>query len=854
MAVPYTKKELFDTGSQQTYRGRNLDEIAFPLGGIGTGSISLGGWGQLRDWEIMNRPAKGYTVPQSFFTLKVRSEDGKAETRILQGPAGGSFTASGHRGMAGFGVGLPHFREVAFQGSFPFARVMLKDAEAPVEVTLEAFNPFIPLNDRDSSIPCAILLYHIANRSTKALDATLFGNLANVIGGREPEGHYSASRSEERLSGLYMTTRRWNADSPKHGSMVLAMSGENVRVWPRWKDSSIAKFWEMVAWRDEFPPAEEGSQNTGTVAASFRIEAGEAATVPVLICWYFPVFELYWDKTKDQSEFDTWRNYYATQWEGAWDVAKYVAENLWRLEEQTRCFHDTLFASTLPSYVLDAISSQISILNTNTCIRLTDGTFYGFEGCDDAKGCCVGTCTHVWNYAQALPYLFPGLQRSVREAEWKNSMKEDGFVQFRVPLPLGTKPDALYHPAADGQMGTVIQLYREWLISGDRKWLEGLWPFAKRALEFAWKYWDADRDGVMEGMQHNTYDIEFYGPNTMMGSLYLGALRAAEEMGRELGEEKKAKEYRELFERGSVWTDENLFNGEYYEQKVEPEAYKNWPERYRESAKRRGNDDRYDWPKWQYGKGCISDQLIGQWYGAMLGLGYFYNKEKVTRALESVFKHNWRSDLSNHPGLLRIYALNDEAGLLIGTWPRGERPGYGFYFADEVWCGIEYQVASHLIYEGFLDEGLAIVLGARKRYRGDRRNPWNEIECGHHYSRSMSSYALLLALSGFSYSAAEARIGFAPRIFEQDFRSFFSVGSGWGLFSQKRNGQEWELSLDIRFGSLTLKELSTGIAQAVGARATIGDEEVAVGFKEGRLIFSAPVMITPEEGLVLKLI
>ncbi|MFQ5808555.1 MAG: GH116 family glycosyl hydrolase, partial [Armatimonadota bacterium] len=556
----------------------------------------------------------------------------------------------------------------------------------------------------------------------------------------------------------------------------------------------------------------------------------------------------------------TWRNYYAELWKDAWDVASYVGRDLDRLHAETKLFRDTLFASTVPTHVLDAVSSQVSILKTPTCLRLPGGVFYGFEGCSNNVGCCEGSCTHVWNYAQALPYLFPSLQRSMLEAHYANCLEDDGYMTFRMPLPLGTKAEPRFHPAADGQMGTVMQVYREWLISGDDAWLRARWPQARRALEFAWKYWDADKDGVMEGMQHNTYDIEFYGPNTMSGSLYLGALRAAEEMARHLGEDDKADEYHALCERGSAWTDENLWNGGYYEQQVNPTAHEAWPEPQRSRADRHGKDDKFpDWPKWQYGKGCISDQLIGQWYAEMLGLGYLYKRGNVRRTLQSIFNCNWRPDLTTHPCLLRIYAQNDEAGLLIGAWPRGERPGYAFYFSDEVWCGIEYQVASHLIYEGFVREGLAIVKGARDRYTGERRNPWNEIECGHHYSRSMASYAVLTALSGFSYSAPEQRMGFAPRLSERDFKVFFSVGSGWGEYAQKAGRGSAELSVAVKYGSLTLAELSTNVSLRgkKSVAATIGLRRVAAEMtarRDGTVVtFEEPVTIERGETLKVKI-
>jgi uncharacterized protein (DUF608 family) len=816
--LPYSAKELLKRGPQITYRGRNLDQIAFPIGGIGTGTISLGGWGQLRDWEIMNRPAKGFSPPDCFFTLKVREEGKEPVTRVVQGPPGGNCIGGGHSMPRNAGEGLPHFRNVSFKGEYPFAVLQFRDPDLPVRVTLEALNPFIPLNDKDSGIPTAILLYHIRNTSRHEIRVTLYGNLTNVIGHPDPEGRINEGRQAPGMTGLYLRTNKYDRTSPRFGSMALVTMWEDAAVWSRW-NGGLAKFWEAIAWSDVFPPRGEHGSATGTVAAHATIRPAAEIVIPFFITWYFPVFE-HWQKRKAEDGTETaatWRNYYATLWSDAWDVGEHVVSNYDRLYEETRRFHDTLFASTLPSYVIDAVSSQLSVLRTTTCIRLEDGTFYGFEGCNDTSGCCEGSCTHVWNYAQALPYLFPNLQRSMTEAMFNHAMSDSGYIQFRMPLPLGTKAQAGFVPAADGQNGLIMQVYREWLIGGDEAWLRRVWPLAKRALEFAWKHWDADRDGVMEGVQHNTYDMEWWGANTMTGSLYLGALRAAEELARLAGDNPAAATYRKLFERGSAWTDQHLFNGEYYEQKVNPKANDLWPEPYR-SINDRGKDDKFPaWPKWQFGKGCLADQLIGQWVAAMLGLGHLYGGENVRKTLQSIFRYNWRRGLHDHPCTLRIYAVNDEAGLLIGTWPKGERPGFAFWFADEVWCGIEYQVASHLIYEGLLEQGLAIVKGVRDRHRGDKRNPWDEFECGHHYARSMASYALLTALSGFRYCAATQTIGFAPRVFEADFRTFFSVGAAWGGYSQKIKGQERELTLRVDYGTLPLRRIVTPL---VSRRAT----------------------------------
>jgi len=850
--IPYSQEDLFGMGPQKTYEGAALTEIAFPLGGIGTGTVSLGGWGQLRDWEIMNRPAKGCTMPNAFFAIRVQDGAKPPMVKALQGPAEGSYNAGGHSARKDSAEGLPHFANVTFTGEYPFAQVALSDPQFPVDAELTAFNPLVPLDDKDSGIPAAVLMYTITNKTRRKLKISVMGNLTNIIG--YGQGRTNKRKSSGGLTGLVLSTDALAPDHPRFGEIALSTPSDDSWVWPNWHDARILKFWEAVAWADKWPPAKKGGADTGTLGVDLELKPGASATLPFIISWSFPNFE-HWHRCEDCDTGATWDNWYATQWKGAWDAAAYLNKHFQRLYGDTKLYHDTLFASTLPATVLDAVSSQVSILRTNTCLRLTDGTFYGFEGCSDAAGCCEGSCTHVWNYAQALPYLFPKLQQSQREADWSNSMLDDGFVCFRMPLPLGTPGHANFHPAADGQMGTVIQVYREWLISGDDDWLRMIWPQMKKALEFAWKYWDADKDGVMEGLQHNTYDMEWYGPNTMCGSLYLGALRAAEEIARHLGENEKADEYRALIDSGSAFSDDKLFNGQYYEQIVNPKAHEPWPDNLRQAAVNHGMDDKFKtWPRWQFGKGCLSDQLLGQWYAEMLGLGYLYKRANVRKTLQSIFKHNWLPDLTDHFCSLRVYALNDEAGLLIGAWPKGERPGYAFWFCDEVWCGIEYQVASHLIYEGFVEEGLAIVKGVRDRHTGEHRNPWDEFECGHHYARSMASYAVMLALSGFSYSAPEKRIGFAPRVNESRFKCFFSVGSGWGLYSQDLTEGKAALSIKVEKGGLELAQVAAAVDTVRQVKASLAGKKLAAWAKKQKggcvIRFDEPVRIA--EGQTLR--
>lgn len=832
--IPYTQEELTARGPQRTFSGQSLKEIAFPLGGIGTGCISLGGRGQLRDWEVFNRPNQRFRPGFSFATLRAEASSGKPVVKVVESPPLPPYSSthgSGHFRGQGFphgsghfcGEGFPHMASNVFRGEYPFAWLEFDDDALPLRVRLEAFNPFIPLNDFESSLPVAILIYSLENVGDEPVDGLLVWTMENVVGyegsggleRRDLGGNRNVFRAEDGLKGMVLDSTRYGPDTHRYGSMVLATPCADVTYTGDIGGEGFGighRFWDFVARAGRFDdvdlaePTAEGQTAVCALGARFSLPAGEAIELPFLIAWHFPNFLKYWHRGEEKPQ---WRNYYAGHFDDAWAVARYVNENLEGLRAESMQYHDALFGSTLPACVLDAASSQTSTLKSPTCLRLEDGTFYGFEGCGSTWGCCEGSCTHVWNYQQALPFLFPALERSMRTADYRyNLREEDGRMCFRIGLPLGTSGWG-FHAAADGQLGGIMKTYRDWLLCGDDDWLRQLWPRVKKALAYAWEQWDADRDGVAEGIQHNTYDRELHGPNPLIMGFYMGALRAAEEMARYLGEDEQANEYRRLFEKGSAAMDQTLFNGEYYVQKYDPEKVQTQ----------------------QFGDGCLSDQMLGQWIAAICELGHLFDPAHVRSALESVFRFNWRPSLADHANPQRIYAINDEAGLLMCSWPQGNRPLIPTMYCDEVWTGIEYQVASHLIMEGFVREGLAIVKGARDRHDGLRRNPWDEFECGSHYARAMSSWGLVLALSGYHCRAPVGLLRFDPKLWREDFRAFWSSGSGWGTFSQKLGEGTAEVLLEVLGGAQALRTLRLAgdivDGEAPRAVAQVADQDAA---------------------------
>ena len=813
-----TLAELLGEKKRTTYSSEQLTNIAFPVGGIGTGCVSLGGWGQLRDWEIFGRPGKGNTFNFSFFSIYAKQDGVEAVARVLQGPVHGPLTGSGngHHGRA-IGAGLPHFRSNTFTGEYPFGRVDLEDRDFPLQASVEAFNPFIPLDDFNSGLPAAIFLIHAKNPGRKKVSAVLYASLENRVGHPEPGMNVNSIKKDNNVRGIMMTSEKYEA-SPRFGSMALATTWQNTSIMTRmqnmqWFDG-LTWFWDRVSEGkmlelNDPTPTKDGETSIGVISIKFQLKQKESITIPIIITWHFPYNASSWSSCTDKScSGPVWKNYYATKFANAWAVAKYIGRNLDHLEKRSREFQKAFFESTYPASVLDAAGSQISTLKTPTCLRLEDGTFWAWEGTCDDTGCCAGTCSHVWNYTQAMPYLFPDVERTAREADYKYTLRDKGRMLFRQTLPLGDKVAETMPPAADGQMGNVLRFYRDWKICGGDNWLKKWWSKVRESLEFAWVHWDADKDGVMEGVQHNTYDIEFYGPNTMMGSLYLAALRAGEEISNYLGEPEKAKEYRAIFESGRKWIDKNLFNGEWYEQKVLPRAIETAPKDFSVVINPANIPKEDEFPKYQYGKGCLSDQLLGQWCAYMYGLGDLFEPENIKKTAHSIFKYNFKKEFFDYANPQRIYAQDADSGTLLCSWNRGGRPEFPFPYSNEVWTGIEYAVAALLIYTGYIKEGLLVTKAARDRHDGTRRNPWDEYECGHHYARAMSSYSLLLALSGFQYSAPEAHIIFNPKLNAKKFQTFFSVASGWGTYRQTIHDKTLTIKIKITEGELCLNGVS----------------------------------------------
>ena len=698
---------------------------------------------------------------------------------------------------------LPCVDDIEFYNLYSIAILKYIDSELPIELYLECFNPMIPLDVENSSIPVAIFTFIVKNTSNERVKVSLLATLQNAVGydgHSEVEGvrfrGYKGNINEvikgQDFMAVYMYSTELKVNDPTYGTLCLACLDPNVTYDSCW--TSIVNLWKQFSNegklinREKSDPSKRGGTWNAALAKELELNVGEQKKVTFVITWHFPNRVIDWDPRRRGLRIG---NFYNRRFNSALEVLKYLVSNFKRLKSTTENFVLSFYDTTLPREIIESVGTQMSTVRTPTCMWLEDGTVACFEGCGRTTGCCPMNCTHVYNYAQTIAYLYPELERFIREIDLTVQTEESGMIHHRTVIPLSEERGS--GPATDGHLGTILKFYRELLYCGDIELLKEYWEKLKLVMNYVLKEWDENHDGVIEGPQPNTYDCIIHGPNTFIGSLYLASLKAMIEMAKTIGDKEAKILYERLFESGYKKLDKLTWNGEYFIQHRNLEL----------EAKDRERASKDKWLKrWIWcavGNGCLSDQLLGQWWAYILNLGYILPKEHVKEALKSIFKYNFKLNFEGHIHDQRVYAFPEEGGLLNCTWPKGDRPENPILYCDEVWTGVEYEVAALMIYEDMVKEALTILSSVRERYNGVNGNPLNEVECGEHYARPMSSWSLLLAAEGYFYDCLKKTLRLKPKIYSNNgsFKGFVIVGTGWGIFSEKE-GHSKEYKLEIK--------------------------------------------------------
>jgi len=749
--------EASDWPVLKSYAGEHLRRVKMPLGGIGTGTVSLSGRGALVDWELCGKPAKGVIPTDSVapaFLIRTKTADGRVAMSLLEGPLDTSL----YEGESGAGTpnhGFPRFRDCTFDAAYPLARVVLKDRRMPVCATLEAMNPLVPGDEEASGIPAALLRWRLENVSDGALEVSVCGILVGFAG-RELE---RGTVDDGSCRAVWLGCKDLSPIDDDRGEIVLSVDGRAGRVtratriadcgWKAGFDAFVRAFAASGRADDVVDPHSGGKERrVVAMSVTFSVPTHGAVSVPFVLAWRYPHRQTWSSATPPKDgiypEKEDVGNHYATVYPDALSAVRRLMKDLPNLEEKTVVFVKSVLATHAPDVVKEAALFNLSTFRTETCFRTRDGHFFGWEGIMNRRGSCFGNCTHVWGYEHALIDLWPNLAKDMTETQFGPAMAANGRMSFRVKLPADYSRQGSSlgsAAAADGQMQCIIKAYENWKKTGDAEWLRGLYPRIRKAMEYAWlpNGWDGDRDGVMEGCQHNTMDVDYYGPNPQMEFLYLAALKAIAAMADACADLDFAVTCRRLAAYGAAWTEKNLFNGDYYEHKVVVMTGKP------ADGTCTGSSGNPVDPDYQLAAGCLVDQLVGDYAARHVGLGPVSDEEHARKTLDTVLLRNRSDPDSSQFNNMRDFAFPEEPALKMAWYPADRMPKKPFPYYVENMTGFEYVVAASLAQRGDFARAERVVRDIRNRYDGRKRNPFDEAECGHHYVRALAAWSVLQA-------------------------------------------------------------------------------------------------------------
>ena len=820
-----------------------LGYIGMPVGGIGAGQVYLGGDGQLWYWDIFNIRRINPGGPGDKFYLNPMVQDRKFEqgfavkVKNIDTPG---ITPSV------FPLREGGFRNISFTGEYPIGKVSYSDPTSPVSVDLQAFSPFIPTDYLSSDFPAVILEYTVTNTSDQAVQIELLGwlqNMANFQTSSQTTGSHKNSILK-RNSSIQMIANSIvdDSDLPDSGNMTLTLMDAEGWGNPQCPRDLKYNLPELGASESTEAEVDLGKVLTGALGKELTLAPQQSETISFILSWYYPNLH------RPESGFHNLKNRenirwnYSNKFSSSADVAMSIIANSDYLISSTKQWNEVWYNSTLPKWFLDRTFVNAGTLATSSCYLIDDlrddkdneGRFYAMEGVYLGHG----TCTHVFHYEQALGRIFPNLARKLRtQVDYGLSYTDDGIIGYRGEFSKIGHHDGRGY-AVDGHAGTILRAYREHQMSSNSDYLNEYWPKIKMSIEYMIAH-DSEitgkPDGILEGIQYNTLDRMWYGKNTWISSMYNAVLRSGEAMANEMGDKKFARMCEKIALSGKEKMSNELFNGEYFINILDP--------------------DNPVPPNTNIG--CHIDQILGESWARQVNLPRVLPENQTKSALQSIFKYNYYPRVGDYLDTatiknVRFYALPDESGTIICSFPKGgagQAPGevrneweklvVGYF--SECMTGFTYQAAAHMISEGLVDEGLTMIEAIHKRYSPDLRNPYNEVEYGNHYTRAMSSYGAFVAASGFTYHGPKGELGFSPKIQAENFKSAFITAEGYGSYGQVIGNKKQERSVDLKFGNLSLKSLvfdSSGFDKndTIELQLNSADIDFKVEVKDERLV------------------
>lgn len=804
-----------------TQMANGLKNSGIPLGGLGTGSVELRSDGLFHEWQIMNNnpwgPGPKVDVPNNalFFGLQLTGADKRSV--VLASPD----ELFGWLMDPYLLPWLERPTEIKSKARFPFTELEYDFPGLPANVSLEAFSPFIPLDAKNSGLPLAYLTFTIENRSKKELPLTFFGCMANLAGASSDDA-LSVMEFTGRGKRASMSFCRENIPDQQSdcGSVALGMVADKPGVTSYGMHLKTRDLWDVLREtgrleNHDFATAEgapypieagrrgrrrKGFRSHGALARSMTLKPGESTRVTFMVCWHFPNLIERDLKAKNAVGANIGHQY-ENWFEDATDVFKYAAKNADKLRGETKQFFDAYYSSTMEPWLLEAVSAQLT-----TLIKSSWWDKYGRFGIWEGLGCCGLQTTDITHYGSfPIVQFFPEIEKSQMRLT-KDNVEEAGDIPHMMPATFACS-DVDNLKRIDLMPQFVLLVWRDVLWTADLEYLREMWPTVKDAMAFM-DTKDLNGDGLPNNTgADQTYDqFPMKGTSAFVGILFLASLRATAEMAELMGETDYACDLRQRFSAAKDLLDEQLWTGDFYRLCYDP-------------VTGQGND------------GVMTDQINGDWFiRQTTGTGLLANG-KVKSALRSII------DACSHP-----------AGFLANcAWPKGGGAGTSRLGTDQAncpWSGVEYAVAAHMILLGMENAGIKVARDVWERYEhvGER---FNHIECGGHYYRALSSWAVYLALSGWTMDILNRTLKL--RIGRKPMQSVLTTANAWGIL----NVDGKTIRVSIERGSLKLKTIEIAGKRFKNVRVTVNNKAVEAEVCNGSIALQRVAAV--KSGDVLKI-
>ena len=772
-------------------------ESGVALGGIGAGSVELRPDGEFHEWQIANPPrmtrvcfeekvddGEGSVGALSFY---VRADDGSGRPVVRKL---GQRTDPDDFTYRMFAWNKP-VRRIDYDGRFPECELQYIDEALPVRVTGTAVSPFVPHETDIAATPGFYMDFTLENPTDRAVTVSLMGTLVPDF------ANAGESQSEIRRDGDAVSALLRPAvatDAPDCGSLCFGLSGDGehsfiagefkkyIREYVNSSDFGVSQESVLFDFRaegrlpdsrcgarpplipkstadlgetdldaligayarypfaasllrriryiaPEFPSGREekaafletlrrtveriGADGFGSTALCARVvlAPGEKKTVSFTLSWFFPNYF-----APDGRRLG---HYYETLFGDAGAVEAFLRNNRDKVFDRAKAFSDLLYATDWPEVYPDSWSAHLSTLVKSSCY-IRDGRFGLWEG----QGYCGFHTTDITYHASfGLVALFPELQKR-QMLMGAAFQREDGRVPHCFSPDLNHVDDGFDRVDMNNQF--ALMTLRDYLYTGDREYLGAMWPHVIRAMDSIASL-DENGDGLPDhGTKRNTYDAwNLSGTPVYISVLWLAALKAAAAIAGEMKDAVREKAWRETLEKGLASLEKLLWNGEYYDL-------------WRDGT--------------QVDQCLMTDQLDGEWFLRAAGIGGNLEDGRVRAVLKVIFGHNFDPD----------------DGLINASCPEGKAitlATHGNCQAEAVWTGIGYAMASLCLFVGLREPADEVVEAihfnqARLGYL------WSHWECGHHYTRPLSSWTTLTAMLGLRVDAARKTVSLCPILSE----------------------------------------------------------------------------------------